>query len=119
MANVKTIVARFKNTGVAAGKPNTLKQFKMPMANAASETKKRYGKIIRFNSTAWMPAMFLPANRRTTVGEKTIPRTVMTAATSASVQKSLLANSQSSFLDFSLMQLENTGMNEAVMDPSA
>src|SRR5882724_5421451 len=65
----------------------------MPMAKAASETKKRYGKIIRFNSTASMPAMFLPANRRTTSGEKTIPSTVMTAATRASVQKSRLANS--------------------------
>src|SRR5579871_1204456 len=47
-----------------------------------------------------------------------IPRTVITAATNASVQNSLFAKSQTSSLDFSRIQVVKTGMNDAVIDPS-
>src|SRR6266436_2451935 len=113
---------RFRRTGVAAGKPKVWKQFRMPMASAASEMKKRYGKMIRFRVTASSQETLFPAldvNVWTTIGEKTIPSMVMTAATSAMVQNNRLANSHISSFDFSLMEVVKTGIKEAVMDPSA
>ena len=53
-----------------------------------------------------------------TAGENTIPSTVMIARTNASVQKSLLAKSQTSVGDFSRMYCVNTGIKEALMEPS-
>jgi len=50
--------------------------------------------------------------------EKITPSTVMTAKTSARVQKSLLANSQSSSFERSRMYVVKTGTNEAATVPS-
>src|SRR5260370_29968902 len=97
---------KFRRTGVAAGNPKVWKQFKMPMASAASAMKKRYGKIIRFKFTASSQETLFPeleVNVWTTMGENTIPSMVMTATTSAMVQNNRLANSHISSFDFSLM----------------
>src|SRR2546427_6911823 len=102
----KRMMDRFRRTGVAAGNPKVWKQFRIPMARAANEMKKRYGKIIRFRATASSQETLFPeleVKVWTTIGEKTMPRTVMTAATSAMVQNNRLANSHISSLDFSLM----------------
>src|SRR5258708_23374797 len=80
---------KFRRTGVAAGNPKVWKQFSMPMARAASAIKKRYGKMIRFRVTASSQETLFPeleVKVWTTMGEKTIPRMVMTATTSAIVQ---------------------------------
>src|SRR5215471_1970211 len=92
----------------------------MPIANAASEMKNMYGKIMRFNSTAWVQSVppELNVNAFTTDGENTMPKTVIAAATSASVQNSLFAKSHTSFFGFSRIHEVNTGINEAVIDPS-
>ena len=76
------------------------------MASTASAMKKRYGKIIRFSVTASSQDTLFPeleVNVCTTMGEKTMPKTVMTATTRAMVQNKRLANSHSSSLDFSLI----------------
>src|SRR5215510_10872228 len=82
--------------------------------------KNMYGKIIRFSSIACV--QFVPpelnVNAFTTTGENTIPSTVITAATSASVQNSRFAKSQTSAFGFSRIHVVNTGMNDAVIDPS-
>ena len=76
--------------------------------------------MIRFNRTASSQCVFPDdnVNARTTTGENTIPRTVMIATTRARVQKSRFANSHTSFSGFSFMYLVNTGMKDAVIEPS-
>src|SRR4029077_17943972 len=104
------MVATFKRTGVAAGNPKMWKQLRIPIASAARAIKKRYGKMMRFRSTASARATFSPENNGTTAGEKTIPRMVMTATTRDSVQNKRLAKSQTSSLDFSRIYEVKTGM---------
>src|SRR5260370_22863669 len=97
---------KVRRAGVAAGNPKVWKQFKMPMASVASEMKKRYGNMIRFKVTASSQETLFPeleVNVWTTMGEKTMPRTVIIATTRAIVQNKRLANSHSSSFDFSLM----------------
>src|SRR5258708_33827053 len=113
---------KFRSTGVAAGNPKVWKQFKMPMASAASAIKKRYGKMIRFRVTASSQERLFPeleVKVWTTMGENTMPRMVMTATTSAMVQNKRLANSHSSSFDFSLIKVVKTAINEAVLVPPA
>ena len=77
---------------------------------------------MRFNATASsQETLFaeLEVNVWTTMGEKTMPSTVMTATTSAKVQNKRLANSHTSSWDFSRMYVVKTGMKDAVMVPSA
>src|SRR5258708_9277190 len=115
------IIEKFRKTGVEAGSPNMSKQFNIPMAKAAKPMKKRYGKIIRFKATASSQRTLLAEEDVKvwlTAGEKTIPRTVITARTTARVQKSRLAKSHTSSFGFSLIHVVKTGMNEAVIDPS-
>src|ERR1700721_1330362 len=101
MPTEKIMVATFKSTRVAAGKPKMWKQLSIPIAKAARAIKNKYGKMMRFRSTASGRATFSPENKWTTAGEKTIPKMVITATTSERVQKRRLAKSQTSSLDFS------------------
>src|SRR5215475_9497198 len=55
----------------------------------------------------------------TTAGENTMPSTVITATTRASVQNSRFANPHTSSGLFSRMYVVNTGINDAVIEPSA
>src|ERR1700733_10973156 len=111
----------FRKTEDAAGSPNILKQFRIPMASAASETKKRYGKMMRFNVIACSYATLVPedaVNVWITAGEKIMPITVIIATMKASVQNRLLAKAHTSARDFSRMYFVKTGMNEEVIEPS-
>src|SRR5207245_1915029 len=78
--------------------------------------------MIRFSLTASSQDSCDPddaVNVCTTAGENTMPSTLITATTSASVQNSRFANPHTSSGLFSLMYVVNTGMNEAVIEPSA
>ncbi len=62
--------------------------------------------MIRFSVTASSQETLFPeleVKVWTTIGEKTMPRMVITATTRAIVQNKRLANSHSSSFDFSLM----------------
>src|SRR5262249_49677078 len=108
----------FSTTGPIAGVANRWKLLRMPIASADKLTNATYGKMILFKKavvSSFPGVTEKPlANRGTTHGENTMPKTTTAVANTAVMVSRALANSHAFFRSPSIRYLENTGMNAAL-----
>jgi hypothetical protein len=113
----------FRSMGEAAGAAKWPLAFKIPMQSATRETKKMYGKTIRFRDTAnsnFPGIVRKPGAKRVMIqGERMTPRRVTIARTIVKRVKTMWTTRSASLGSRFSRESTYTGRKEAVRAPSA